>query len=197
MPHYLFDLYSAFTDSAFGGSHAGIIYDGEGLTTETMQQIAREVRAPATCFVMSAKDREVGVRFFSTAQEYPMCGHGTLALMTGLVSRGYLDISRGSSDEVTLRTPASSATVTVDHQDDGRIEVMLNLEPAEFEPVSIDKKILRGSLAPGRVISMVRYLWNTQDQISLIWLFPCPHCWAFSRWPRILSRWLTTASRRM
>ncbi len=84
MPHHLFDLYSAFTDSAFGGSHAGIIYDGEGLTTETMQQIAREVRAPATCFVMSAKDREVGVRFFSTAQEYPMCGHGTLALMTGL-----------------------------------------------------------------------------------------------------------------
>ena len=140
MPHYLFDLYSAFTDSAFGGSHAGIIYDGEGLTTETMQQIAREVRAPATCFVMSAKDREVGVRFFSTAQEYPMCGHGTLALMTGLVSRGYLDISRGSSDEVTLRTPASSAAVTVDHQDDGRIEVMLNLEPAEFEPASIDKK---------------------------------------------------------
>ena len=69
MPHYLFDLYSAFTDAAFGGSHAGIIYDGEGLTTETMQQIAREVRAPATCFVMSAKDREVGVRFFATAQE--------------------------------------------------------------------------------------------------------------------------------
>ena len=50
MPHYLFDLYSAFTDSAFGGSHAGIIYDGEGLTTETMQQIAREVRAPRNLF---------------------------------------------------------------------------------------------------------------------------------------------------
>ncbi|MGB1447275.1 MAG: PhzF family phenazine biosynthesis protein, partial [Arenicellales bacterium] len=149
MPHYLFDLYSAFTDAAFGGSHAGIIYDGEGLTTETMQQIAREVRAPATCFVMSAKDREVGVRFFSTAQEYPMCGHGTLALMTGLVSRGYLDISRGSSDKVTLRTPASSATVTVDHQDDGRIEVMLNLEPAEFEPVSIDKKTLERLFGAG------------------------------------------------
>ncbi len=75
-----------------------------------------------------------------------MCGHGTLALMTGLVSRGYLDISRGSSDEVTLRTPASSAAVTVDHQDDGRIEVMLNLEPAEFQPVSIDKNTLREAL---------------------------------------------------
>ena len=112
-------------------------------------QLAREVRAPATCFVMSVKGREVGVRFFSTAQEYPMCGHGTLALMTGLVSRGYLDISRGSSDKVTLRTPASSATVTVDHQDDGRIEVMLNLEPAEFEPVSIDEKTLERLFGAG------------------------------------------------
>ena len=149
MPHYLFDLYSAFTESVFGGSQAGIIYDGEGLTTEMMQQIAREVRAPATCFVMSAKDREVCVRFFSTAREYSMCGHGTLALMTGLVSRGYLDISLGSSDEVTLRTPASSALVTVDHQDDGRIEVMLNLEPAEFEPASIDKKTLERLFGTG------------------------------------------------
>ena len=35
MPHYLFDLYSAFTDSAFGGSHAGIIYDGEGPVSYT------------------------------------------------------------------------------------------------------------------------------------------------------------------
>ena len=39
MPHYLFDLYSAFTGSAFGGSHAGIIYDGEGLDTEEKEKI--------------------------------------------------------------------------------------------------------------------------------------------------------------
>ena len=139
MPHYLFDLYSAFTGSAFGGSHAGIIYDPEGLDAEKMQQIAREVRAPATCFVMSVKDREVSVRFFSTAQEYPMCGHGTLALMTGLIERGYLDIPCGESEEVYLRTPASSAAVAVNHRHDSRVEVMLNLEPAEFEAASIDQ----------------------------------------------------------
>jgi trans-2,3-dihydro-3-hydroxyanthranilate isomerase len=143
MPGYLFDLYSAFTGSAFGGSHAGIIYDGEGLDTETMQQIAREVRAPATCFVMSVKDREVSVRFFSTAQEYPMCGHGTLALMTGLISRGYLDIPQGATENVHLHTPTNSALVKVAHQNEGRVEVMLNLEPAEFEAASIDADQLR------------------------------------------------------
>ena len=138
MPSYLFDLYSAFTDTPFGGSHAGIIYDGEAVSTEKMQQIAREVRAPATCFVMKVDARDVHVRFFSTAQEYPMCGHGTLALMTGLIARGYLDIPQGTTENVHLHTPANSALVRVTHQNDGRVEVMLNLEPAEFEAASID-----------------------------------------------------------
>ena len=143
MPSYLFDLYSAFTDTPFGGSHAGIIYDGEAVSTEKMQQIAREVRAPATCFVMKVDGRDVHVRFFSTAQEYPMCGHGTLALMTGLIARGYLDISQGATENVHLHTTANSALVRVTHQNDGRVEVMLNLEPAEFEAASIDDDELR------------------------------------------------------
>ena len=143
MPSYLFDLYSAFTDTPFGGSHAGIIYDGESVSTEKMQQIAREVRAPATCFVMKVDGRDVHVRFFSTAQEYPMCGHGTLALMTGLIARGYLDISQGATENVHLHTTANSALVRVTHQNDGRVEVMLNLEPAEFEAASIDDDELR------------------------------------------------------
>ena len=143
MPSYLFDLYSAFTDTPFGGSHAGIIYDGEAVSTEKMQQIAREVRAPATCFVMKVDARDVHVRFFSTAQEYPMCGHGTLALMTGLIARGYLDIPQGTTENVHLHTPANSALVRVTHQNDGRVGVMLNLEPAEFEAASIDDDELR------------------------------------------------------
>ena len=143
MPSYLFDLYSAFTDTPFGGSHAGIIYDGEAVSTEKMQQIAREVRAPATCFVMKVDGRDVHVRFFSTAQEYPMCGHGTLALMTGLIARGYLDISQGATENVHLHTPINSALVRVTHQNDGRVEVMLNLEPAKFEAASIDDDELR------------------------------------------------------
>ena len=143
MPSYLFDLYSAFSGAAVGGSHAGIIYDGEGLDTETMQQIAHEVRAPATCFVMKVDGRDVHVRFFSTEQEYPMCGHGTLALMTGLIVRGYLDIPQGATENVHLHTPTNSALVKVAHQNEGRVEVMLNLEPAEFEAASIDADQLR------------------------------------------------------
>ena len=48
MPHYLFDLYSAFTDSAFGGSHAGIIYDGEGLSRSVWYECEAIVTNVAT-----------------------------------------------------------------------------------------------------------------------------------------------------
>ncbi len=143
MPSYLFDLYSAFSDTTFGGSHAGIIYDGEAVSIGRMQQIAREVRAPATCFVMKVQQRDIHARFFSTSQEYPMCGHGTLALMTGLTSRGYLDIPRGTTESIHLHTPVNSARVRVAHQNDGRVEVMLNLESVEFEAASIDADQLR------------------------------------------------------
>ena len=37
-----------------------------------------------------------------------MCGHGTLALMTGLIARGYLDISQGATENVHLHTTANS-----------------------------------------------------------------------------------------
>jgi PhzF family phenazine biosynthesis protein len=72
-----------------------------------------------------------------------MCGHGTLALMTGLIARGYLDISQGATENVHLHTTANSALVRVTHQNDGRVEVMLNLEPAKFEAASIDDDELR------------------------------------------------------
>jgi PhzF family phenazine biosynthesis protein len=134
---YQFDLFNAFTENAFGGSPAGIIYDGTELSTEQMQRIAREVGAPATCFVIRVEKHDVHVRFFSTAKEYPMCGHGTLGLMTGLVERGHLEVSLGQTKKFDLHTSASSAVVEVTHRSDSRIEVMLKLAPAVFEPASL------------------------------------------------------------
>jgi len=134
---YQFDLFNAFTENAFGGSPAGIIYDGTELSTEQMQRIAREVGAPATCFVIRVEKQDVHVRFFSTVQEYPMCGHGTLGLMTGLVERGHLEVPLGQTKKVHLHTSASSAVVQVTHRSNSRIEVMLKLAPAVFEPASL------------------------------------------------------------
>ena len=113
MSAYEFDLFSAFTANPFGGSHAGIVYDGAKLSTAQMQQIAREVGAPATCFVIRVKRCDVHVRFFSTGQEYPMCGHGTLGLMTGLVERRHLEVSFGQTKKFHLHTTSTTAELAV------------------------------------------------------------------------------------
>ncbi|GIT46162.1 MAG: hypothetical protein Ct9H300mP12_07470 [Acidimicrobiales bacterium] len=49
-------LYAAFSEVASGGSPAGVVVDASELDAETMQQIAAEVGAPATCFVTGFVD---------------------------------------------------------------------------------------------------------------------------------------------
>ena len=69
MPRYRVDLLDSFSEQSFGGSPAGIIYGGADLTASDMQKIAKEIAAPATCFVSHVDTQDVYVRFFSTAIE--------------------------------------------------------------------------------------------------------------------------------
>jgi len=54
MPRYRVDLFDSFSEQPFGGSPAGIIYGAADLAASDMQKIAKEIGAPATCFVMNA-----------------------------------------------------------------------------------------------------------------------------------------------
>jgi PhzF family phenazine biosynthesis protein len=132
---YQFAVYNAFSDSTLGGSKAGIIADAENLDAEQMQRIAKQIEAPATCFITGINDHNVDVRFFSTRTEYSVCGHGTIGLMTWLVEAGKLAFESVSSarQSFNLRTPGSDARVDIQRRDDGRLEVMLLLAPASFE----------------------------------------------------------------
>ena len=129
-------LYDAFSEVPGGGSVAGVVGSASGLSSERMQQIATQVGAPATCFVTDLNARVVDVRFFSTLTEYPMCGHGTIAVFTWLVEEKGLEADP-ESVSWTLRTPEAMATVDVATRADGRPEVMLELEPTVAEPCPV------------------------------------------------------------
>src|SRR5262250_3115922 len=80
-----------FTDRALEGSSLAVFLDGRGLSTETMQAIAREMNLSETTFVLpgeAAKEREHGVRvrIFTVQEELPFAGHPTLG--TAFVLRG-------------------------------------------------------------------------------------------------------------
>ena len=149
MTAYRTALFDAFSESALSGSVAGMVADAGDLDSDRMQRIARELGAPATAFVTGIEDSRVDARFFSTLTEYPMCGHGTVGLMTWLVERGVFALDGERPLSVTLRTPAGTAPVEIRRREDGRTEVMLALEAVSFEPSPLGPAELAPMLGVG------------------------------------------------
>jgi trans-2,3-dihydro-3-hydroxyanthranilate isomerase len=66
-----------FTDKPFGGNPLAVFPDAEGLTTEEMQHLAREMNLSETTFVLppQATGADFKVRIFTPAAELPFAGH--------------------------------------------------------------------------------------------------------------------------
>jgi len=146
MAEYPYALFDAFTDKAFGGSVAAIVANASGLSAEQMQQIAIEFAAPATGFVTNLDGRRIDARFFSTQKEYPMCGHGTIGMMTWLIERGDFSVSPNRSLQVSLKTPSGEGAIKVTMDQNNRPEVMLDLSLATFDDFLGQESILAGLL---------------------------------------------------
>ena len=131
MPEFEFALYDAFTDQRFGGSPAALVHNSDSLSAEQMQKIAREFAAPATGFISYVDDSKIKVRFFSTQTEYPMCGHGTIALASWLVEREEIKLS--NKKEIQIETPESSAQLYLKNLDNFGVRVDMALAAAHFQ----------------------------------------------------------------
>lgn len=137
-----FGLYDAFTDRAFGGSQAGVVSDAAWIDSATRLKIARELGFPATCFVSDCGKSSITVRFHSTEKEYPMCGHGTICLMTRMIEMGVLDWQGRERMDVQLCIDAATAAVEIYKRDDGRAIVMLDIQPPNFQNNAFDTQML-------------------------------------------------------
>jgi PhzF family phenazine biosynthesis protein len=71
-------IIDTFTSTPFAGNPAAVCRLGAPRDDAWMQALARELGMPATCFVDDATDG-YNLRWFSTAAELALCGHGTLA----------------------------------------------------------------------------------------------------------------------
>ncbi len=98
-----------FTDRALTGNSLAVFLDGRGLSTEHMQDLAREMNLSETTFVLprdaaAEKEKGVRVRIFTVQEELPFAGHPTLG--TAFVLHGEngasADRNRALPDEVRL-----------------------------------------------------------------------------------------------
>lgn len=77
-----------FTSTPFGGNPAAVCLLGEAPADDVwMQQVAAELNQPTTAFLASG-DGRLQLRWFTPAQELPLCGHATLATAHVLYDTG-------------------------------------------------------------------------------------------------------------
>ena len=68
----------AFTDKPFEGNSAGVM-SGEGLSSEQMQKIAREMNVSETAFLSPSEKADYKLQWFTPKVEVDLCGHATIA----------------------------------------------------------------------------------------------------------------------
>lgn len=75
-----------FTRRRFAGNPLGMVFESEGLDTDAMQTIAREIGHPETVFVLPPQDgaHKAAMRIFTPASELPFAGHPTVGAAVGL-----------------------------------------------------------------------------------------------------------------
>jgi PhzF family phenazine biosynthesis protein len=134
MNSFPFALYDAFSETAFGGSQAAIITRAADINPAQRQRIAREIGMPATAFVDDHGEDWIKVQFMSAVMELPMCGHGTICLLTHMLELKYISLDNTAVREVTLRLPNSTAKVALSLRADDRFQIMLDIVPPGFEP---------------------------------------------------------------
>jgi trans-2,3-dihydro-3-hydroxyanthranilate isomerase len=83
-----------FTDKPFGGNPLAVFPDAQGLTTEEMQSLAREMNLSETTFVLPPQNKKADfkVRIFTPAAELPFAGHPVVGTHWVLAHLGMVDL---------------------------------------------------------------------------------------------------------
>ncbi len=123
-----FYIVDVFAEKKYAGNQLAVVRKAAGLSTSTMQQIAREMHFSETTFVISDEPRKGGydVRIFTPASELPFAGHPVLG--TAQVIRD--EIIRKRVDRLKLNLKIGQIPVRFgDKREGSRLVWMRQKEP--------------------------------------------------------------------
>ncbi|BAJ02597.1 PhzF family phenazine biosynthesis protein [Shewanella violacea] len=150
MKSYLYYICDVFTDKRFGGNQLAVLPDAQGLTSEQMQQIAREFNFPESTFVFPA---ELGntrkVRIFTPSTEVPFAGHPNVGTAFLLAKTGQLDTQDKKQllQTITFEEKAGLVPISIAQQADGAIFCELNAPEAVSLGQNIDASLVAEALS--------------------------------------------------
>lgn len=125
-----FCMVDVFAEHKYSGNPLAVFTHAERLTTEQMQQIAREINFSETTFILSPEPRNGGydVRIFTPARELPFGGHPTLGT-TFILQQ---EVIRQPVEQITLNLAVGQIPVTIAAQPSASPILWMQQQPPSF-----------------------------------------------------------------
>lgn len=168
--------YDAFTDTPNKGNPAGIVLNANNLSDEQMQEIAYKVGFNETVFVAESDKADLKIRYFTPGHEINLCGHGTVATLYSLRSKGLIN----NGDKITIETKAGILQVDF-FEKDKTLYVLMEQAPSIFKPFegSIEELSYSIGLTPNDIDTSIPIVYGSTGTWTL--LVPIKTLEAFSR----------------
>jgi len=151
---YHFYTCDVFTDMPFGGNPLAVLPDAEGLSSQEMQQIAREFNYSETTFVLpGTKGYTRNVRIFTPTQEIPFAGHPNIGTAFVLATTGeFGDIE--SEKEIVFKEKAGAVPIRIRKNAENtwcELKAPQDLSIGQTLPADLIASTL--SISPGNIIT--------------------------------------------
>jgi trans-2,3-dihydro-3-hydroxyanthranilate isomerase len=165
MREYRFLQVDVFTDTPFGGNPLAVFPDAEGLTSEEMQKLTREMNLSETTFVLppEAPEADFKVRIFTPAKEVPFAGHPVVGTHWVMAHLGRVALQEPVTQ---IRFELGLGVLPADvHVSGGEVDrVMMTQDRPAFHAVlddledlsaglGLDEEAIRSSGLPVQVVS--------------------------------------------
>ena len=136
MPSRRFVQVDVFTDTPFYGNPLAVILDGQGLTGEQMQAIAREMNLSETTFIMppTAGAADAKVRIFTPRLELPFAGHPVIGTSYVLVTEGLIPRREGAF-EIGLELGVGTLPVAITRAGEEVTQVTMTQQTPQFRAI--------------------------------------------------------------
>jgi len=146
MEHRFFTL-DVFTTTRFEGNPLAVFTDGDGLSDDRMQIIAREMNLAETVFVQKPTDDRAlaRLRIFTTNQELKLAGHPVVGTWFLLAELGVVPAQEGGV-HVMQQTGAGVLPVEIGFKDGRPNRVTMTQTEATFRPAKMKKAALAKAL---------------------------------------------------
>lgn len=120
--------YDVFSHTPNKGNPAGVVLNADNYTEKEMQEIALKVGFNETSFAVKSDVADVRIRYFTPGHEMNLCGHGTMATVYALKTKGLL----GDKTTLTIETKAGILPIKMNETSHGELLITMKQAAPQF-----------------------------------------------------------------